>query len=268
MPAGTTKVGSPVSASMAPVLMKKDVSVLLYNASMLSSSWTFTCTGTCSMNGATFTTLNVSFSGGVLSIQKNGLVRKETSLTLATAPESTITVLDGLTKKQYGIYRGSMSLKQQSIKKIDGNYVTQYAVINTLPLEQYLAGMAEASDKEPIEKTKVLALLTKAYALYYIAGSGPHPSIPKNVAYQAIDDPRFFQKYVGVTREKASKNRPIAIAATKNQYITYNNTLPILPYFHCSAGFTWSAREKWGWTDTPYLQSVLDESGCTAFEGH
>lgn len=81
---------------------------------------------------------------------------------------STIAVMDAVSKKQYGIYRGKITLTPQMIKKIDGNYTNQYAVINTLPLEQYLAGIAEASDKEPIEKTKVLALLTKAYALYYI----------------------------------------------------------------------------------------------------
>ncbi len=85
--------------------------------------------------------------------------------------------------------------------------MTQYALINTLPLEQYLAGIAEASDAEPMEKTKVLALLSKAYALYYVGGSSAHPSIPKGVVYNSIDDPRFFQKYVGVTWEQRSKNR-------------------------------------------------------------
>lgn len=71
---------------------------------------------------------------------------------------------------------------------------------------------------------------------------------------------------MGVTWEQKSKNRSAAIDATKSEYVVYNNMLPILPYFHCSPGFTWSAREKWGWTDTPYLQSVIDDSGCSTFE--
>lgn len=212
------------------------------------------------MSNVPFTTITVTYDDGMLTVQKNGLSWKEAQLTLTASENSTIAVLDAVSKKQYGIYRGKISILQQSIKKIDGNYVSQYGVINTLPLEQYLAGIAEASDREPLEKTKVLALLSKAYALYYIAGSGPHPSIPKGAAYQAIDDPRFFQKYNGVTWERTSKNRPIAMEQTKNQYVIYNNILPILPYFHCSPGFTWSGREKRGWTDTPYLQSVLDES--------
>lgn len=96
-----------------------------------------------------------------------------------------------------------------------------------------------------MEKTKVLALLTKAYALYYIGGSSVHPSIPAGVVYNAIDDPRFFQKYVGVTWEQKSKNWSSALAQTTNEYVVYHDILPILPYFHCSPGFTRSAREKW-----------------------
>lgn len=115
----------------------------------------------------------------MLAVQKNGLVWKEASLNLTSTENSTITVMDAVSRKQYGIYRGNISMQVQNIKKIDGNYTSQYGVINTLPMRYYLAGMAEASDKEPMEKTKVLALLTKAYALYYIGGSGPHPSIPK-----------------------------------------------------------------------------------------
>jgi peptidoglycan hydrolase-like amidase len=41
-----------------------------------------------------------------------------------------------------------------------------------------------------------------------------------------------------------------------------------LPYFSCSAGFTWSAKEKWWWNDTPYLQSKLDFAACFDFNGH
>lgn len=43
IPSATIKIANPIDASQAPVLMNRDVSVLLYNASMLSSSWTFVC---------------------------------------------------------------------------------------------------------------------------------------------------------------------------------------------------------------------------------
>lgn len=264
----TVKIALPVSSSDALSLMQKQMRVLLYNASMQSSSWVFTCTGTCTISDSSFTTLQVSFTGGVLTIQKNGLVRKSSSLSLLTQSWSTITISDAKTQSVYGAYRGNIDMLIQSIKKLDGTYISQYAIINSLPMQLYLANIGEASDSEPLEKTKVLALLAKAYALYYVWGSSSHPSIPKWATYNSIDDPRFFQKYVGVKREKISKNRPIALEQTKDEYVVYNNILPILPYFHCSPGFTRSAKEKWWWTDTPYLQSVLDDATCTAFEGH
>jgi hypothetical protein len=47
--------------------------------------------------------------------------------------------------------------------------VTDYTVVNTLPFEQYLRGIAEVSDQEHTEKIKAMVLLVKAYALYYIS---------------------------------------------------------------------------------------------------
>ncbi len=167
IPGNTIKIALPTSSSDAPMLMKKNMSVLLYNASMQSSSRTIACNGGCSLSNAPFSRVTVSFSGGLLKVQKNGLVWNESMLTLIASSGSTFTITDALTQKQYGVYRGKLDILTQQIKKIDGNYVTQYALVNTLPLEQYLAGIAEASDAQPIEKTKVLALLTKAYALYY-----------------------------------------------------------------------------------------------------
>jgi peptidoglycan hydrolase-like amidase len=48
----------------------------------------------------------------------------------------------------------------------------------------------------------------------------------------------------------------------------YNNYLPILPYFSCSAWFTLSAEEKWWWNDTPWLKSVYDFGKCNDFIWH
>jgi hypothetical protein len=35
------------------------------------------------------------------------------------------------------------------------------------------------------------------------------------------------------------------LADIQNKVVLYNGYVPILPYFSCSAGFTWSAKEKW-----------------------
>lgn len=56
------KIALPTAASDAPSFMKKDMRVLLYNASMLSSSWTISCNGSCTMFDAPFTKLTVSYT--------------------------------------------------------------------------------------------------------------------------------------------------------------------------------------------------------------
>ncbi len=99
------KIALPTSASDAPSFMKKDMRVLLYNASMLSSSWIVTCSGSCTISDTPFTKINVSYTGGMLGVQKNGLVRKESGLTVVASSGSTLAISDALTQKQYGIYR-------------------------------------------------------------------------------------------------------------------------------------------------------------------
>jgi hypothetical protein len=51
-------------------------------------------------------------------------------------------------------------------------------------------------------------------------------------------------------------------------YLVYENYIPILPYFNCSPWFTFSAKQKFGWVDTPYLQNSIDLWKCKSFNGH
>jgi len=48
----------------------------------------------------------------------------------------------------------------------------------------------------PFEKIKVMVLLVKSYILFYANKKNIQPSIPLKSSYNAIDDPRIFQKYV------------------------------------------------------------------------
>jgi SpoIID/LytB domain protein len=141
-------------------------------------------------------------------------------------------------------------------------------MINALPFEDYLNGIAETSEAEHSEKLKVMSLLVKSYAIFYLNGKNKHPSIPQGANYQAIDHPDFFQKYVGAGAEKVFKRRKKALQTTKNQILIYSGYVPILPYFSCSVGFTRTAKEKRGRKDTPYLLSRIDPATCTSFAGH
>jgi len=179
----------------------------------------------------------------------------------------------GYSRKSYAwvpwnVFRWKLMFARQRMKMLDGSWQLKPAVINVLSFDEYMRWVAEANDQMPLEKAKVMALLAKSYMLFYLEGDNTHPSIPKGAKYNAIDDPRFFQKYVGAWFEKTSKNRAKARQRAKARYAVYEGYLPILPYFNCSVGFTWSAREKFWWTDTPYLRTRLDFASCEDFNGH
>ncbi len=138
-------------------------------------------------------------------------------------------------------------------------------LINELPLEDYLKGIAEVSNDAPPEKAKSILVLARSYAYYYMTQDEKFPG----KAYDLDDDPDSSQKYLGYGFESRSENIADYVEATKGQVITYEGVVVKTPYFSQSPGYTKSAKEVWGWTDTPWLQGVQDPY-CEAdsFEGH
>lgn len=259
------------------------VRVLLYEASK-QKTWDITCSPSClmrinaksqiiktiSVTAVTWWLFRVTFWNKTIKTKMFGLSAYNTSTSsgFITINNYNRTASNGI---GLNVFRQGMLFSYGPTKNLDWKINTEPQLINLVSLDNYMRGVAEASDKEPQTKSDLLALLSKSYIMYYLWGVIKHPSIPEGALYNAIDDPRFFQKYLGAWWEKVSTAWPKAIKNTKNQYLIYNNKLPILPYFHCSAGFTWSAKEKRWWQDTPYLQSVKDELGvCDSgdFEGH
>lgn len=167
-------------------------------------------------------------------------------------------------------FRWSLTFTQSGYYHLEEWEKQWRVMINTLPFSDYMAWIGESSNLQHPEKTKTLALLSKQYALWYLAWENRHPSIPEGVWYTAIDDPRSFQKYVWAWREWYSPQRQEIVKSVENTYVSYNNELPILPYFHCSWWFTRSWQEKRWRTDTPRLQSTRDVIACESwqFEWH
>ncbi|MDH5597359.1 MAG: SpoIID/LytB domain-containing protein, partial [Candidatus Peregrinibacteria bacterium] len=143
---------------------------------------------------------------------------------------------------------------------------SQTAYINELPLEDYLKGLAEVSNTAPTEKQKVIAVLARTYAKFYMSDtSRKFPGMP----YDGSDDPAIFQRYLGYGVETRSPNFVSAVGATTDVVVTYNGQLVKTPYFNQSDGRTRSAQEVWGWTHTPYLVSVPDPwSSGLSLNGH
>jgi len=145
-------------------------------------------------------------------------------------------------------------------------YDGELHIVNELPLEDYLKGIAEESSSAPDEKIKTIMVIARTYARFYMDVAKKFPGAP----FDLNDDPNYSQKYLGYTFELNSPKTAGLATATAGQYVTYQGKLIKTPYFSKSDGTrTISAEEKWGWTDTPFLVSV-DDSMCqsTAFSGH
>jgi hypothetical protein len=163
-------------------------------------------------------------------------------------------------------FRWTISIKKQNVKDKKWKQSNRFAVINTLAFNDYMKWIVETNDWESIEKNKVMSMITKSYALFYIKNT--HPNIPLWSDYTAVDSPDVFQKYVWAGAEATLKKRPKALIATQNILIMFDWYIPVLPYFNCSPWFTYSAQEKRWWTDTPYLISNLDAAKCSDFSWH
>lgn len=154
-------------------------------------------------------------------------------------------------------YRGSLEFLSENGRLI---------VVNELPIEDYLKGIAEVSNSDPYEKVKSIVVVARTYARYYTEIGEKFPG--KN--YNLDDNPDVSQIYRGYGFEKRAPVITKAVKDTKDMVVTYKGRLIKTPYFSSTDGTrTRSAKDVWNWTDTPYLISV-DDSMCTnsAFSGH
>ena len=134
---------------------------------------------------------------------------------------------------------------------IDG----KLTLINDLPLEEYLAGLAEEPDSEPYEKQRAFAIAARSYALWYIVSSQKKFA---GMPFDGSDSPKEFQAYGGSHFEELNPQWVEAVRNTKNKVISWQRKLIKPPYFSTDDGYTKSASDVWGWTNTPYLDAKPD----------
>lgn len=157
---------------------------------------------------------------------------------------------------QYTEYRGNLEFWW-----VDG----RLEMINVLPLEDYVRGIAEVPNDTPTEKIKTMMILARSYAYYYMTEAEKFPGKP----WHLEDSPSTSQMYRGYNFEKRAPNVSAGALETRGKILKYNGKTVKPPYFHQSDGRTRSAEEVWGWKDTPFLVSVPDPC-CTgrALQGH
>lgn len=122
-------------------------------------------------------------------------------------------------------------------------------VIETLPLEEYVMGIKETSNSDPVEYLKAMSVAARTYALYHHNKGTKH-------AKEFFDvDSVYDQVYKGYVVRLIMPNLVTAVNETKGQIATYNNEVIVAAYFSRSDGRTRSFQEVWG-SDVPYLISV------------
>lgn len=123
-------------------------------------------------------------------------------------------------------------------------------IINELPIEWYLKGIAETSNSSPQEYQRALLTAARTYAMYHVQRGTKHAAEFYTV------DAKYDQVYRGYGAEIRDSNVVTAIDATRGQIVTYGGKLAITPYYSRSDGRTRSWTEVWGGGPYPWLVSV------------
>lgn len=200
-------------------------------------------------NGEKFDVTSGSYkytvSGPVVFVPASGGIMQITNLEQRPAWNTTL---------NDNMFRGSIEIQKDLI-------------INELALEDYVKGGGEWSDSDPEEKVKAGVILYRTYAQYYRTEAEKFPGMD----WHLDDDPNSSQKYLGYGYELRSPNVSKYVKETEDMFVTVKGKPIKTPYFSKSDGTkTKSAKEVWGWADTPWLVSVADTycTGSTKFEGH
>jgi len=141
-------------------------------------------------------------------------------------------------------------------------------LINELPLETYLRGLAEEPDSEPYEKQRAFAIAARTYAAWYMDPlNRKFPGMP----YDGSDDPAVFQSYAGANFESANPSWIRAAISTSGQVLTFDGKIIKPPYFSSDDGRTRSPEEI-GWKNFPFSEIFQSRSDpwCRGFpnRGH
>jgi archaellum component FlaG (FlaF/FlaG flagellin family) len=137
-------------------------------------------------------------------------------------------------------------------------------VVNELPLDQYVAGIAEVSNGVAIEYMKAVLVAARSYAYQQIISGVPKDKRMFDVYASTID-----QLYLGYNSELTRPRVAQAAHDTYGEMVTYENNPVVTPYFSHADGHTRSWKEVWGGADKPWLQSVVTQYDVgKAMSGH
>jgi peptidoglycan hydrolase-like amidase len=171
---------------------------------------------------------------------------------------------DGITtvaswKKDANHFRGTIECRV-----IEGALV----LINELPMEDYMAGLAEEPDTEAFEKQRAFAIAARSYAAHYTESSNrKFPGMP----YDGDDSPARFQQYGGLVFEEQNPEWVRAVRDTSGLVLRKNGQVLKAAYFSSDDGRTRSPEEN-GWNGFPFAEVFTSKPDpwCSGMElrGH
>lgn len=174
---------------------------------------------------------------GVCEAVSNGISLTSGDMLRFATENGGALIVDGIAGKMRS-YRGTLECRIVS---------GSLAVINELPLDDYLRGLAEEPDSEPYEKQRAFAIAARTYAAYYMnPANRKFPGMP----YDGSDDPATFQVYAGLGFEASNPNWLRAVESTANQVLQYDGKLIKPAYFSSDDGRTRTPAEA-GWKNFP-----------------
>ena len=124
-------------------------------------------------------------------------------------------------------------------------------VVNTVPVETYVQGVCagEMGSGFPAEALKAQAVAARTYMMYHVYIGDYQESSGFDLT---ADD--WSQVYLGYTDSVAIRN---AVAATENQYLTYEGRVISAMFSAADGGSTINSEDRYG-TAYPYLRGVKD----------
>ena len=136
-------------------------------------------------------------------------------------------------------------------------------VVNELPLEMYLRGIAETGNGNQKAFNRSLAIAARTYALFHILNPTKYANQPF-----ILDATAASQVYRGYGYERRGRTFVDAVNATAGKVVMYDDEVVVTPYFSQSDGRTRAWDEVW-YGEYPYLVSKEDPC-CTEREllGH
>lgn len=163
------------------------------------------------------------------------------------------------------LFRGAIEVRASSVRASSdatgGNEIQRKIwLINELPLESYLKGIAEALNQDPLEYRLAFSLAIRTYALHYIEIEAKYPEEPFHLTNTARD-----QLYKGYGFEIRAANLVAAIEKARGEIIEYQGDAIIAAYSSDSCGVSRDARQVWGsrFDNHPYLWGGAKDPAST-----